>query len=83
MKLDLQPFEQLKHLSTADMVELVNTVGETLNARKDSRNAKMVMGTLLVNFAVLLLESSECDVEITISRPEWDKAIKYTSGALV
>lgn len=83
MKVDLQTFEQLKYLSTADMVELVNTIGESLNTRKDSRNAKMLMGTLLVNFATLLLESCECDVEMTISRPEWDKAIKYTSGALV
>ena len=83
MNVDFQTFEQLEHLSTADMVELVNTIGESLNIRKDSKNAKMLMGTLLVNFATLLLESSKCDVEIIISRPEWDQAIKYTSGALV
>ncbi len=83
MKIDLQTFKQLNHLSTMDMVELINTIGESLNIRKDSENAKMVMGTLLVNFAALLLESSKCDIEITISRPEWDKVIKYTSGALV
>lgn len=83
MKIDDRIVNQLNTLKTKDIIELISIIGESLKQRRDQFEGKITIGCLLVNLAVSTFESIECDINVSITKPEWQDTIEYSTGVTI
>lgn len=75
--------EQLSLLSVKDMIGLIATLEKSIQQRQDGPEGQMAIGCFLINLATSILEKSGCDIEISVHRHEWEKAIEYSTGVKI
>lgn len=83
MKISIETLEQLRTLSEKDLVELIHTICASTIVSEMSKEAKILVGTLLLNYGAKILEDEGCNLTLTIEHKNWLSSIRYNSGVMV
>lgn len=80
MKIHNQTFNQLVKLNATDIAELISTIGLTALTRRDTKEAKLLFASLLINYGIQIFESENCEVSTSIKNHDWIDSIEYGTG---
>ncbi len=83
MKVNNETLKQLQTLSGEDLVELIHTICVSATISQMSKEIKILVGTLLLNYGKEVLEGEGCHIDLTIKHKNWLDAIQYNSGIMV